>query len=233
MGWRRMGSMLGKVLREPHKAVVVGALGLLGLAAGLGLATATDAPGQVACDVTSIRQRYAALEAKYDAMPEPSGPEEQYQRSQAFEREWMELGKLCEWNAPTAIEPPLGPEDAEWKLDRYGVGPVYPPERRPKLPGGFEVINGWSDIVDGEPLIVSSVIRTTWSEDGGAIVGRTWGLLVEGVHGLGFFESPKAIGPLTIVAEHDLALTLVGPEGERFAFDVLRREWIEPPAGAA
>ncbi|GBC86947.1 hypothetical protein HRbin12_00947 [bacterium HR12] len=232
MGWRRMSSVVGK-LGKGRGAIVVTALGLLGLAAGLGVATATDAPEEAACDVASIRQRYAALEAKYEAMPEPSSPEEQYQRSQAFEREWTELGTLCEWNAPTAIEPPLGPEDAEWKLDHYGVGPVYPPAARPNLPGGFEVINDWADVVDGEPLVVSSVIRTTWSEGGGAVIDRTWGLLVQGVHGLGFFESPEAVGPLTIVDEHDLILTLEGPEGERFAFDVLRRQWVEPPAEAA
>jgi hypothetical protein len=225
--------VVGKVFRGRRGAIAVVALGLLGLAPGLGVAMASGAPEEVACDVSSIRERYAALEATYEAMPEPSSPEEQYQRSQAFERDWMELGKLCEWNAPTAIEPPLGPEDAEWKLDHDGVGPVYPPAARPNLPGGFEVINEWADIVNGDPLTVSSVIRTTWSEGGGAVVGRTWGLLVQDVHELRFFESPKAVGPLTIVDQRGLVLTLEGPEGERFAFDVARREWVEPPAEAA
>lgn len=79
--------------------------------------------------------------------------------------------------------------------------------------------------------------------DGGLILERRWGLLVETLvetlaqsgtppseitPRMRFYEPPKRVGPLTIVAERDLVLTLEGPDRERFAFDVSQAEWVEP-----
>lgn len=56
------------------------------------------------------------------------------------------------------------------------------------------------------------------------------GVKVDAFPGSGVYLQPKADGPLKIVAEDDLVLTLEGRDGERFAFDVLRLEWVEPQA---
>lgn len=231
--------MRGSLGRARRAGWVSKATLVLGLGAVAALGVRIAAAEDPACDPASIQDRVAALEAKYDAMPEATSAEEQYQRSQRFEEEWKALGELCERPNGMGLEPPLGPEDHVLKLDPPGItSPAPPGQRESYQPGDYEVVNRWLGYVDGQPVVVSAVIQTT-EIDGGVTLERRWGLLVQtpGQVGVsqpdttprpGFYGSPKGVGPLTIVAERDLVLTLEGPDGERLAFDVARGEWVEP-----
>jgi hypothetical protein len=127
------------------KVALVLALGAVS-AVGVGIAVASGP----ACDPASMRERTEALEAKYEAMPEPTSAEEQYQRSQQFEKEWMALGELCERPNGMEPEPPLGPEDAEVKHDPPGITSPAPPGLGEGLPGGCKVVNRWLGYVGGD-----------------------------------------------------------------------------------
>lgn len=201
---------------------------LLGLGAATALGVRLAAAEDPACDPASIRERVAALEAKYEAMPEITDPEAIYQRSQRFEEEWRALGALCERPNGLEPEPPLGPEDSRIKLDRVGIWPPAPPGQRETLvPGYYEVINRWSILLDGRPFVVDAVIQEIPTEDGGSVAERRWGVLVETPNG-GFYEAPEGFGPLTIVEERDMVLTLETEDGRRVRFDTLRRVWVDP-----
>lgn len=156
--------IVGRVPRSGWRAKVALALGLgAGLgAAGLGIAAA----GGPACDPASIRERVAALEAKYDAMPELTDPEAVYQRSQRFEEEWKALGALCSRPNGTEPEPPLGPKDDWVYVDRIGIHPSGETWVR-----GYDVVNGWTQVVDvdGAPFVVH--VAAVFSSEDPARVG--------------------------------------------------------------
>jgi hypothetical protein len=233
--------MRGLVERVRHatwrtKVALVLALGAVS-AVGVGIAVASGP----ACDPASMRERTEALEAKYEAMPEPTSAEEQYQRSQQFEKEWMALGELCERPNGMEPEPPLGPEDAEVKHDPPGITSPAPPGLGEGLPGGCKVVNRWLGYVGGDrsrTLGHADDRDRRWADPGAQVgparrdPGRDPGAERHPAVGdhprMRFYEPPKRVGPLTIVAERDLVLTLEGPDGERFAFDVSQAEWVEP-----
>lgn len=224
--------MTGTVRNVARRIVEKGVPAKAGVLLGLGIATALGvrlaAADDPACDPASIGERAAALEAAYDAMPELADPEAISERSQRFEEEWQALGALCERPNGLEPEPPLGAADREVKLDRVGIWPPAPPGQREVIvPGSYEVINRWSALLKGQPYVVDAVIQTIRMEGGGPVVERRWGLLVETPDG-GFYEAPQGLGPLTIVEERDLVLTLEAGDGRRVAFDVLRREWVDP-----
>lgn len=224
--------MIGKVRNAARRIVRMGRPGKAAVLLGVGVAAVVGAriaaAGDPACDPASIRERVAALEAEYDAMPELTDPEAIYERSQRFEEEWQALGALCERPNGLEPEPPLGAADHEVELDRVGIWPPAPPGQREVIvPGSYEVINRWSGLLEGQPYVVDAVIQTIRMEGGGPVVERRWGLLVETPDG-GFYEAPEGLGPLTIVGGRDLVLTLEAEDGRRVAFDVLRREWVDP-----
>lgn len=63
--------------------------------------------------------------------------------------------------------------------------------------------------------------------DGGRSPSGVWGVLVETPNG-GFYEAPEGLGPLTIVEERDMILTLEAEDARRVRFDTLRRAWVDP-----
>ncbi len=160
------------------------------------------------CDAEA---RIAALNAKYEAMPPLSDPEAIYERNLEYERGFSQVNCGEAANGANAVE--LTPEDHEWNVGPLGIGPA--PEVA--LPG-YRPVNQWTGMIDGRPVIVASVTPEGERRQGG--------VLVQEVDRIRFIPSPRAVGPLAITSAHGQTLVLVGPEGDRFTFDVTERSFV-------
>ncbi len=176
-------------------------------ALGLGIAGA----GGVEEEPCDAEARIAALNAKYEAMPPLSDPEAIYERNLEYEREFSQVNCGEAANGANAVE--LTPEDHEWNVGPLGIGPA--PEVA--LPG-YRPVNQWTGMIDGRPVIVASVTPEGERRQGG--------VLVQEVDRIRFIPSPRAVGPLAITSAHGQTLVLVGPEGDRFTFDVTERSFV-------
>jgi hypothetical protein len=185
-----------------RRAVVAAAVGLVVVGATMAIAY-----GATPDDVLS---QIAALDAKYRNVPRPSDPEGVLQRSQAYEREFSQIGPEARNGMP--IE--LSPDEYRPNVPPPGIHPA--PEALP----GYRPINEWVGEVDGMPVIVISVVPVADPGQGGVIVFGTDGAPSP------FVAAPRAVGALAITAAQDLKLTLAGPPGDSFVFDVLTHAFV-------
>lgn len=188
-----------RIHRQSLTVGIVVAAGAIGL--GAGMSVAFGAPED------DVLTQIAALDAKYEAIPRPSDPEGILQRSEAYEREFSQIGP----EAPNGLPIELGPDEYEPNVPPAGIQPA--PEALP----GYRPINQWVGEIEGMPIIVISVVPEATPSQGGVIVFGTDGAPSP------FVPSSKAAGALTIRSAEALKLVMVGPVGDEFVFDVMSR----------